>query len=186
MNRILIAFAAAAVIFSGCSKPSAEEYFDKGQKARELAQHQADTLKNQVLLPGLYQPSIDEFEKLVNAYPTSAQAETAMFIVASIRTNETHQPDLAVVAYKKYLQLFPAGKQAPLAGFMIGYLYNNELHELDSARVAYTRFLEKFPDHEMAASAKFELENLGKSPEELIPKEPPPTAKTAKKSGKRK
>ncbi len=186
MKNLLAIVAASAIVITGCSKPSAEEYFTKGQKAHELAQHQADTLKNPILLPGLFQPSIDEFTKLVDAYPKTEQAETAMFLIASIRNNETHQPDMAVVAYKRYLSLFPEGKQAALASFMVGYLYNNELHELDSARVAYTRFLEKYPNHEMATSAKFELDNLGKSPEDLLPKEPPPSQKMASKSGKRK
>jgi hypothetical protein len=55
--------------------------------------------------------------------------------------------------------------------FLIGYLYNNELHHLDSAAAAYRRFLEKYPNHEMALSAQFELDNLGKSPEELLPQQ---------------
>ncbi len=184
MKSFVVAIAAVAVVFAGCSKPTADEYFTRAQKAHELAQRQADTVKSESRLPGLFQPAIDDFEKLVDAYPSSEQAETGMFMIATIRNNETHQPDLALAAYKRYVQLYPSGKQAALSSFMIGYLYNNELHDLDSARVAYTRFLEKYPDHEMATSAKFELANLGKSPEELIPKEPPPDV--AKRTGKRK
>ena len=65
--------------------------------------------------------------------------------------------------------------------FLVGYLYNNELHNTDSAAAAYRRFLERFPQHEMATSAQYELQTLGKSPEELLPQDretesPPPAA----------
>ena len=36
------------------------------------------------------------------------------------------------------------------------------------AKVGYERFLSKFPNHELARSAKFELENIGKTPEEIL------------------
>ena len=54
--------------------------------------------------------------------------------------------------------------------FSTGFIYANNLNQVDSARAAYTLFLEKYPQSELAASAKGELENLGRTPEEIIGK----------------
>jgi hypothetical protein len=66
---------------------------------------------------------------------------------------------------------------------MVGYIYNNILNMVDSARVAYTRFLEQFPDAELATSAQYELNTLGKKPEELLPSEPGTDIQGAEKKG---
>ena len=67
--------------------------------------------------------------------------------------------------------------------FMVGYIFNNDLNMVDSARAAYTRFLERFPEAELATSAQYELDNLGKKPEDLLLLEPgePQGANQAKK-----
>jgi outer membrane protein assembly factor BamD (BamD/ComL family) len=188
MKTLVCTVVISAFVVAGCSKPSAEEYFARAEHAYAQAQRQLDTLKNQQLVPGLFAPVLESFEALIREYPASAQAETSMFLVATIRNNELHQPQNAVDAYRRFLEHYPNGKRAPLAMFMTAYLYNNELHELDSAGAMYRRFLEKYPDSEMAPSARFELETLGKSPEELIPKDvtaEKPVQKPPKKSSKK-
>jgi hypothetical protein len=71
---------------------------------------------------------------------------------------------------------------------MIAFLYNNELHMIDSASVAYRRFLDAYPNHELASSASSELDNLGKTPEQILEKHvatsnsEPPSTRTGKPS----
>jgi len=168
MKLVYAVLAVTLVALVGCSKPTAEEYFAQAQQSAEEARRTVDSLRTVQDLPKLFQPAIDGFTKLIDAYPGSAEAETAQFMVATIRNNDTHEPLLAIEAYKKYAEHYPDGKQAPLAMFLVGYLYNNEVHNLDSAGAAYRRFLEKYPENEMASSAQFELNTLGKSPEELL------------------
>jgi hypothetical protein len=79
-----------------------------------------------------------------------------------------------VALYKRYAEAFPAAAKAPTALFMVGYLYNNALLKPDSAAIAYKHFLELYPQNELATSAQFELQSIGKKPEELIP-EPVPS-----------
>jgi hypothetical protein len=52
--------------------------------------------------------------------------------------------------------------------FLSGFIYNNDLRQLDSAKIVYETFLKKYPDHELAASARFELETLGKDPSQTL------------------
>jgi outer membrane protein assembly factor BamD (BamD/ComL family) len=70
------------------------------------------------------------------------------------------------------LKEYPDGMFADRALFMVGYINNNHLKNLDRAREYYTKFIEKYPNHELVTAAKYELENLGKDPDELaFPKE---------------
>jgi outer membrane protein assembly factor BamD (BamD/ComL family) len=154
-------------ILAGCSKPTAEEYFKRAQEAQLTAQKGADTVQNAQEMMKLFEPAIKNYTSLITDYPASELAETALFSIATIRTNGTREPQAAIDSYRRYVELYPTGKQASVSMFMIGYLYNNELHNLDSAAAAYKRFLAAHPGDEMAKSAQFEVDNLGKPPEQM-------------------
>ena len=143
------------VFVSGCGKPPAEEYMKKAQEAEK---------------GGLWSIALENYQKLINDHPGDALAETAVFNIAAIQHNNMQNFQAAVDGYKLYLEKYPDAKRAPTALFLTAFLYHNELKYLDSARVYYQLFLAKYPANEMATSAQFELENLGKSPDELLPK----------------
>jgi TolA-binding protein len=154
-------------LLSGCSKPSPEEYLGKANVAINE--------KN-------FNVAIEEYEKLIADHPRSPQAEEAMLAIARIQADELKDYRRAVNSYKRYLDTYPEGKQAPIALFLSAYLYHNELNDLGNAKLMYEQFLAKYPTHEMAVSAKFELENLGKKPEELIPVQQQEKTQVAAKS----
>ncbi len=166
--RGVLLIVVAVIMLAGCSRPTADEYYTRADAALRQAHAAADTMADRHQAAKLFEPAIEAFQKVVEEYPGTPRAEEAQFTLASIRNNETQEPELAIKEYKKYLQDFPAGKQAPLALFLVGYLYNNELHQLDSAASTYRQFLEKYPDNEMATSAQQELQSLGKTPEQLL------------------
>jgi outer membrane protein assembly factor BamD (BamD/ComL family) len=166
----------AVVVLSGCRKPDPEEYVGKATVAINE--------KN-------FNLAIEEYEKLIEDHPQSVQAEEAMFTIAKIQSDELKNFPKAIEAYKRYGEKYPDGKQAALAMFLTAYIYHNELNDLGNAKTAYEAFLAKFPNHEMATSARFELEHLGKKPEELLPtiqQEKPQVASEtpSKKSAKKK
>jgi tetratricopeptide (TPR) repeat protein len=163
------------ILLWGCGRPTAEELFAKAQKEQKAAEAAADTTRSVEAMRTLFSAPLATYTTIVDEYPKSDFVEPSLFMIGTIRNNNTHEYQLAVDAYKRYVELFPDGKQVQLAMFLIGYLYNNELHNLDSAGAAYRRFLDRYPDSEMAASARFELNTLGKSPDELLP---PPGGKS--------
>jgi tetratricopeptide (TPR) repeat protein len=184
MKPVARALLIAVVLSSwvGCSKPPASEVLKNAQDAEEYARKTLDSLHALRLADSTRpspQPSeqfkdvISAYTKLVDDYPDSPEAEVALFRRAGIRNNFTKEHDLAVKDYALYARRYPDDEKTPLVMFLVGYIYNNELHQLDSAAAAYKRFLERFPDNEMASSARFELSTLGKSPDELLPPEPP-------------
>lgn len=152
-NRLFILLV-CSVLVTGCGRQSAEEMLAKA-RATHMAGNPAQ--------------AIEEFSAVIKEHPGTPEAETAAFQIATIYNNDTRQYGKAIDAYKQYIASHPAGQHTAMATFLVGYLYHNELHNLDSAAAVFKEFLEKYPEDEMAPSARFELENLGKSPEELIP-----------------
>ena len=170
MNRAIALGILLGALASGCGRETAEEAFAKAEAAEADVAKQMDTVKSPETARALYHPVIDAFGRVREDHPKHVLAEVSLFRIATIRNNMTHEVPEAIDAYKRYVELYPDGAQTPVAMFLIGYLYNNELHQVDSAGVAYRRFLDKYPNHEMALSAQFELNTLGKSPEEFIGK----------------
>jgi len=77
------------------------------------------------------------------------------------------QPEKAIENFKKLLEYYPQGDKTASAMFMVGFIYANNLENYEEARIYYNKFIEKYPEHELVASARYELETLGKDINEL-------------------
>ncbi|GAB4341020.1 MAG: hypothetical protein Kow0037_27300 [Calditrichia bacterium] len=69
--------------------------------------------------------------------------------------------------FQKILDEYPEGPFASKAMFMIGFINANYLKNFDKAKQYYGDFLKKYPKHELADDAQYEIQNLGKSVDEL-------------------
>jgi TolA-binding protein len=78
------------------------------------------------------------------------------------------RPLEAVEYFGKFVTNFSENERVPLALFLQGFIYENNLADMPNAKLKYEEFLEKYPQHEMAKDAQIALQNLGKTPEELI------------------
>ena len=74
----------------------------------------------------------------------------------------------AVRLYNRVYENFAEYPRRSTALFMIAFVYANDLGNVEKARDAYERFLKAFPNDELSESARIELGNLGKTPEEII------------------
>jgi len=170
MRRCFFVLSVAALI-AGCGAAPPEEMLATAIQEESLARQAADTVLETGARARLFAPAVVAYEKLLEAHPTAPQAQEGMFRLATIYNNDVRDFPKAVAMYRAYADQYPEGEKSAVALFLIGYIYHNELHKLDSAKVAYERFLQKYPNHEMAISAQFELNTLGKPPEELVPKD---------------
>jgi outer membrane protein assembly factor BamD (BamD/ComL family) len=151
MKQLLL-FSLLATVLAACSGPSARELYDEARAAEDT---------NAVL-------AIEKYEELVRLHPAEALAETAMYKIVMFRQNQPGDRTPALESQRRFLSLYPDSPRASKVLFMHAFLYNNELREADSAKKYYELFLATYPGDELAPSAKFELENLGRGPEELI------------------
>jgi TolA-binding protein len=152
MKTIFI-FAVALFAFIGCTKPSAEEMYKKGEDAQKADQYDA---------------AIDSYKELMNMYPDSARTPEACYAIATIYQNHKQSYHEAIAAYRHLVEKYPSHATSPSASFLIGFIYNNDLKNIDSARLAYEDFLKRYPADRLVTSAQFELSNLGKDPAEIL------------------
>ncbi len=122
-----------------------------------------------------YSEALKDYNDIINDYSNSDKAPESIFSVAAMYhmnqiPNISKEESLkkAVEYYQKLYKQFPKDERSPKALFMSGFILSNEFKNNDAARLAYQEFLNKFPKHELANSAKTELENLGKTPEEIL------------------
>jgi len=156
------------IMVSGCSKPSAEEMFNKGVEAQKADQYDA---------------AIELYMDLIETYPDSMRTPEAFYAVASIYQNQKKSYHQAIALYRQIAEKYPTHATATSALFLVGFIYNNELKNYDSARIAYEEFIHRYPSHQLVASAQFELQTLGKDPGQILELKTP-IAETKTTSGK--
>lgn len=76
--------------------------------------------------------------------------------------------DKAIELYQRIYNDYPESSRAPMALFLHAFTMDNDLKKFDEAKVLYESFLEKYPDNDFADDTQYQLDNLGKTGEELI------------------
>jgi TolA-binding protein len=122
-----------------------------------------------------YSEALIDYKLVIEEYSSSDYAAKSlmrvgsmyqMFLVPNVQSDESNKK--AVEYYRDLYKNFPKSEEAPKALFMSGFILANNLNKLDEAKMTYQTFLDKFPKHELAPQIKIELENLGKTPEEIL------------------
>jgi len=122
----------------------------------------------------LDEKGIQTANELVQAYLSfagsrkeSPEAPGYLYKAADLSLN-INQAKQSLDLYNRIIYQYPDYDKVPECLFLMGYIYENYFQELGRAKDIYESFLAKYPNHEFADDAKISIENLGKSPEELI------------------
>jgi TolA-binding protein len=81
--------------------------------------------------------------------------------------NNMNKIDHSLKAYGEAAKDYPNTEEGAKALFMVGFVNANHLQDLDAAQDAYLDFIHRYPNHELIPSVKFELDNLGRSIDEI-------------------
>jgi TolA-binding protein len=151
-----------SVIIAGCSKSDKGLWDDavKFQKDEKVTE------------------AIKSYEQIFEKHPDSPLAPKALFEIGKLYQSRSVK-DLDVVAslkkaieyYGKIFKEYPNSDEASKALFMKGFVESNELQDFQAAKASFNMFIQKYPNNEMIPSAKAELENMGKPPEEILKEE---------------
>lgn len=114
-----------------------------------------------------YIKSIKLLTMLVEDFPDDPLAPKAQMKIGEIYMNNTHELEKSLVAYQMAADNYSDNESGVTALFMVGFVNANYLQDMDAARKAYKAFIEKYPNHELVPSVQFELDNLGKSFDEI-------------------
>ena len=110
---------------------------------------------------------VDLYVNYANNYPGDSMAVEFLFKGAEFCLN-LGEGQRSITLYDRVIQEYPDFRKVPECLFLKGYVYENYLGDLDSAKAIYLEFLERYPENEFADDAAISIQNLGKSPEELI------------------
>jgi TolA-binding protein len=100
-------------------------------------------------------------------YPDDSNAVIFLFKAANISMN-INKAKLAIDLFDQIIIDYPKFIKMPDCMFLKAFVYDDKLKDYGKAKKAYESFLIKYPTHEFAESAKASIENLGKTPEQLI------------------
>lgn len=154
MKRISLLFVIAFTLISACSS---------GTDSKELMSNARDLEEGKKPAEALLL-----YEQLVQDYPEAPEAAEALFRSAVLYYNEQKDVLKAATTYELVCEKYPETEYAHKGLFIAAFTYENEIGNLDRARVAYNKYLANYPDSSWASEAQFALENLGKTPEELL------------------
>jgi TolA-binding protein len=157
--KIILLFT-VALLLTFCGGQSDKELFDSGMS---------------LISEKKYDEAIVVFENLVDENNKSTLAPKALFETAKLyqgqvikHTNGRESLLKSVEIYKKIYDNYPASEEAENSLFMAGFILANELTDLNAAKKTYELYLEKYPEGQLADDARVELQNLGKTPEEIL------------------
>ncbi len=155
------------IFFSGCgffNGDSEEKSLDEVKKA-EATLYGED--KNFKFNDSLALHVISSYDGFVEKYPKSKEAADMLLKSADLH-RALKNYEVALSIYQRIEGAYPDFEKMPQVIFLQGFVNENELFKLEKAKERYEFFLSKYPDHELADDVRFSLQNLGKSPEEII------------------
>jgi tetratricopeptide (TPR) repeat protein len=110
---------------------------------------------------------VDLYVAFADNYPQDSLAVEYLFKGAEFCLN-LGEGQRSIDLYDRVILEYPDFRKVPECMFLKGYVFENYLGDLEQARLIYTLFLQKYPDNEFADDAEISIQNLGKTPEELI------------------
>jgi len=110
---------------------------------------------------------VKEYISYADTHKDSPEAPDYLYSAADLSLNIGKSKE-ALDLYNQIIYKYPDYAKAPECLFLVGYIYENYFEQYGKAKEIYESFLKKYPNHEFADDAKISIENMGKSPEELI------------------
>ncbi len=144
-------------VFAACQSPK-----EKALKNIKGLESNDSAFSNELM--GQLKTAYLDFAK---AYPDDEHAPEFMFKAAQ-RAIVLEQANEAVQLLEELKSKYPKATQIEDASFLLAYTYENNLNELNKAQELYQDFIKKYPKSELAEDTKFAMDNLGKTPEEII------------------
>lgn len=162
MKKLVFYLLILSVVFLSCNSRQRLLNEIKAKEAQLWADSSKFQMNNEVA-----KQIVDLYEKFANANPEDSIAPEYLFKEAEV-SRALKQFDKSISIWQNISEKYPTFQKAPHCLFLQGFVYENDLKNIDKAREKYNLFLEKYPAHELSDDVKFSLQNLGKSPEDII------------------
>lgn len=113
------------------------------------------------------QKYVDACEAHAIGLPNNEMSPEYLYRAAEMaRTLRTYPKALSIFDWIE--EKYPNYEKAASSVFLKGFMLENELNNKEAAREVYNEFLTKYPKNELADDVKFLLDNIDKTPEEIM------------------
>lgn len=168
MKKLFILLLISATIISCNNNKTVEN------EKTAVTLEQISNLEDQLFSSEASAPDVAKATKLATMYvdyanqnPNDSLAADYLFKASDISMN-MNNPQNTVALFKHIMSKYPDYKNIPTIMFLTGFVYDDQLQDYESAKKYYNEFLAKYPESDFADDARISLQNLGKTPEELI------------------
>jgi len=100
-------------------------------------------------------------------FPNRANSADRMFKAAELAMSLNHTIQ-AIKYFAKVYDDYPDYEKRPYAMFLRAFVLENQARDYEQAKEVYEEFILLYPGHAMADDAKYSIQNMGKTPEQLI------------------
>lgn len=108
------------------------------------------------------------YEQFIADYPKDSLIPEMMINKAVVEASYLGDTRKAVMELTSISDKFPASPQAAQGLFLAGDFYQSKLKDFSNARKCYQKMIENYPKDPLTDQARVLLQNLGKTPEELL------------------
>ncbi len=110
---------------------------------------------------------VTAFKDFAKKYPADTNSVTFLFKAAELNSG-IGKPEESIAILEEILAKYADNKLIPTVLHYEGFLLEEKMKDTARAHITYQKLIDKFPNSELAESAKACIENLGKTPEEII------------------
>jgi outer membrane protein assembly factor BamD (BamD/ComL family) len=161
-NNLFFILVAILALFAGC-KPSREKSLkqisDMETRLSKSTAMTFDKAKADSLL--------DLYNNFIQRFPKDSLSPKYLFRSAQLSMTMGNGPK-SLELFDRFMATYPESPKASVCMFFKAYVYENILQNLEKAKETYLAFAEKYPNSEFARNAWIAIQNLGKSPEQMV------------------
>ena len=143
--------------------PSAEERKNEISNTEKTLKNADGTLPDSASVAN----AIAQYTEFVKSFPEDSLSPIYLFRGANLAAQKGDLA-LAISLLDQLHHDYPKHAEAPKALFLKGFVSETQMGDFKTAEACYREFLKSYPNHELAGDVSFSLENLGKSPEQLL------------------
>ncbi len=167
MKLSTLLFLALSILLMSCNQPQAKDEktlaIDKITALEQKAFDDEQLAYNHKIAL----ETIKEYQSFIDKYPQDSISKEYMYMGAQL-CKSINLFGESVRKYKTFAETYPNDPRAAKALFMVGMIYETDLKAADKAKEAYETFIQQFPENDLVDDARFLIQNLSLSDDELI------------------
>lgn len=157
----LIVTISSTVLVTSCKNAQEKQYEELVTIENSLFGEQTELNDS---IARLFLQKADQFTK---EYKNDPKTPEVLFKQGEV-LNGLKSYNFAIRKFQQVFLVYPKSSKAAESIFLCGFIYDTYLQNYEEAGNYYRKFIRMYPNHSFVKDAKTSLENLGKTPEELV------------------